>query len=401
MNKLNKALWQLTNHIITFYQHTISPDKWVFSPILKGRICAHEPHCSAYGKECMKRYGFWPGIAYTAHRIISCTPSMTKKYDPSHYRVVYLSGSPIGVPFLEELIHDPRFEVVWVVTMPDKPTGRWQQMHQNIIKETAEKLSIKSIFDWTKIRQKSSDGTFLADGQVVASLQALQADYFVVVAYWKIIPLDILNIPAFWSINVHGSILPEYRGASPLQSVLLDNRKESGLTIMKMSEWMDEWDIITTYKFKLPFSRTSKDIFEKVMEIWPKFLADALWDLWKWHITAVPQDNAKATHCAKIEKEDWLVDLWDTPLWEVYNKYRAYALWPKVWTVWNEKYPKIAGKKIVIEELICDENLFHNSSSEPIIGENNILNDAVTSLLVKPEGKKAMNWSDFMNGYLK
>lgn len=401
MNRLNKLLWKITNHFISFYQHTLSPDKWVFSPILKGRVCAHEPHCSAYGKECMKRYGFWPGVAYTTHRVISCTPSRMKKYDPSHYRVVFFSGSPIGVPFLEHLAQDTRFEVVWVVTMPDKATGRGHEIKKNVIKEAAEKLSIKSIFDWAKIKQKSEDGTFLTESQVAASLQDLQADYFVVVAYGKIIPVDMLNIPTFWSINVHGSILPAYRGASPLQTVFLDNRKETGITVMRMSEWMDEWDIVSTYQFKLPFYRTAKDLFEKVMSAWPKVLADALWDLGKWHIESKPQENTKATYCGKIEKEDGKIDLWSTPLSEVYNKYRAYALWPKTWTVWTEDYPKIAEKTLVIEDLICDEDIFHNHADAPIIGEWVQLNPAVSSIFIKPEGKKAMPWSDFVNGYLR
>lgn len=349
----------------------------------------------------MKRYGFWPGVAYTTHRVISCTPSSVKKYDPSHYRVVFFSGSPIGVPFLEQLAKDSRFEVVWVVTMPDKAIGRGQQIKKNIIKETAENLGIKSIFDWSKIKKKSDDGTFLAESQVAASLQDLQADYFVVVAYGKIIPLDILNIPNFWSINVHGSILPAYRGASPLQTVFLDDRKETGITIMRMSEWMDEWDIVSTYQFKLPFYRTTKELFEKVMDSWPKVLADALWDLWKWHIQSIPQDTSKATYCAKIEKEDGKIDLWNTPLSEVYNKYRAYALWPKTWTLWTEDYPKIAEKTLVIEELLCDEALFANHKDSPIIGEWLQLNPAVSSIFIKPEGKRSMPWSDFVNGYLK
>lgn len=401
MKRINKLVWNITSHLITLYQKTLSPDKWLFSPILKWRICAHEPHCSAYGKQCMARYGFWPGIAYTTHRVITCTPRRMKTYDPSHYRIVFFSGSPIGVPFLEHLYNDARFEIAWVVTMPDKPIWRGQELKKNVIKETAEKLGINHVFDRSKIKKKSDDGTFLADSQVAATLQNLNADYFVVVAYGNIMPQDMLDIPRFGSINVHWSILPAYRGASPLQTVFLDNRAETGLTIMKMSAWMDEWDIVSTYQFKLPFHRTSKDLFEKVMHSWPKVLVDALRDLGKWHITPYPQDAKKATYCGKIIKDDWIINLWETPLSDVYNKYRSYALWPKTRTIGPEHFPKIAEKTIVIEQLICDEDLFANHKHQPIILDWLELNPAVSSLFLKPEGKKAMPWSDFVNGYLR
>ncbi|MEI8009189.1 MAG: membrane protein insertion efficiency factor YidD [bacterium] len=91
---------------------------------LKGRICAHEPHCSKYSITVLKRYGFWPGIFYASDRVLHCTPSMHKKHDPDHYRVVFFSSAPIGVPFLEQLTDDKRFEVVGIVTQCDKPSGR-------------------------------------------------------------------------------------------------------------------------------------------------------------------------------------------------------------------------------------------------------------------------------------
>jgi methionyl-tRNA formyltransferase len=214
-------------------------------------------------------------------------------------------------------------------------------------------------------------------------------------------PADILDIPHLWSINVHGSLLPEYRGASPLQTVFLDGKKETWITIMRMSEWMDEWDIITTYQCAIPFHRTAKDLFEKVMNVWPKVLGDALWDLWKWHITPFPQDNTKATYCSKIKKDDWKIDLWETPLAEVYKKYKAYALWPKTRTTGPENFPKIAEKTLVIEDLICDESLFHHHGWDPVILEWIKINPAIASIFIKPEGKKSMPWSDFVNGYLK
>ncbi len=401
IKKINWGLWKWVDLMIQLYQKTLSPDKWILSPLLKWRVCAHEPHCSAYGRECMKRYGFRPWIAYTAHRIISCTPSMTTKKDPSHYRIVYFSGSPIWVPFLQELYQDPRFDVVGVVTMPDKTIWRWQQIQPNIIKQTAKDLWISTIYDRNALKKKNKDGAYDTIPTIITQLESLQADYFVVVAYGKIMPWDILSIPSQCSINVHWSLLPAYRGASPLQTVFLDNQTKTGLMVMKMSEKMDEWDIVSTHSFPLPFSRTSKELFEKVMEIGPKMLADALRDLGKWHITSTPQDHSKATYCKKIEKQDWYIDLYNTPLAEVYAKYRAYKLWPKIWTTWDGKNEKLRGKTIIIEEMQCDENLFGAHKDAPTILADGSLNPAIVLLMVKPEGKKSMLWGEFVNGYLR
>ncbi len=394
-SQLNKFSGAIISWLISVYQYTISPDKGVFSRFLKGRVCAHIPHCSAYGKQCMKRYGFWPGIAYTTERVLSCKPRMEKIYDPASYRIVFFSGSPIWVPFLEQLHNDPRYDVVGVVTMPDKPIGRGHHIQENIIATTSADLGITDILKPTSLKSTTADGEAVA-----AKLQSLQADYFVVVAYGKIMPQHILDIPVFGPINVHGSILPEYRGASPLQTVFLDNKKETGLTIMRMNEKMDEWDIVATYAFPLPFAWTSKELFEKVKHVWPWFLSDTLWELAKWHIHAKSQDPELATYCTKIDKQDGFIDLWETPLSTVYNKYRAYALWPKIRTTGSEKYERIAGKILVIDRLVCDEELYKSYMNEPLISPDNALNPAVTTLLIKPEGKKAIAWDDFVNGYM-
>jgi methionyl-tRNA formyltransferase len=321
---------------------------------------------------------------------------MQKTYDPSHYRVVFFSGSPLGVPFLQHIAQDIRFEVVGVVSMADKASGRWQQTQENIIKETASQLGIKTILTPSKINPDKSD-----EGKEFAqTLESLKADYFVIVAYGKIMPMSILNIPSFGSINVHPSLLPTYRWSTPMQTALLNGETETWITIMKMDEKMDEWDILTTYKFKLPFSWTSKELFEKVMHVWPQLLADSMWDSGKWHIHGIPQDHSQATYCHKIEKDDGRIDLRTTPLQEAYNKYRAYAIWPKIWAVWPEKFMKVSGKTLIIEELICDEQLFAEYASKPVVDATGRLNPWIQQLSIKPEGKKAMDWKSFVNGYL-
>lgn len=166
-----------------------------------------------------------------------------------------------------------------------------------------------------------------------------------------------------------------------------------------MSAGMDEGDIIQTYQFPLPFSWTSQDLFAKVQADGPAVLCDALWDFGKGELQAKPQDHAAATYCSKLQKEDGEVDPRALPLNELYPHYRAYAIWPKIRFMGPEQFPRIHGKKCIIESLLLDENLYTSSSTEPLV-HGTTLHPAVISLMIKPEGKKAMSWESFVNGYL-
>lgn len=387
LKKLNKILSNPLIRLIRLYQITLSPDQWIPALRLKGRVCAHEPHCSKYSVEVLKKYGFRPGIRYATDRVLHCTPSMTIKHDPSHYRVVFCSSAPIGVPFLQELKNDPRFEVVWVVTQPDKASGRGMEMHKNIIKIEAEKLEISDIQTPEKLNpEKSPEGK-----QFTEWLQEKKPNFLVVIAYGKVLPEAILNIPTKWPINVHGSILPEYRWASPLQSVFLENKSKSGITIMKMDKEMDTWDMISILKTPLKFERTVLDLINRIQDKGPKFLNNTLRDFGKWKVWSTPQNHKEATYCKKIEKESWYFNPETDTLQDIYNKYRAFYLWPKI-------YFEHKGKRIIIEQLEIDEKEYKETGWEAIF-KGKTLNTAIKKILLKAEGKKAMNRTDFRNGY--
>jgi putative membrane protein insertion efficiency factor len=139
-NILDSFLATFTILLIKLYQYTLSPDKGILSSVLKGRICSHEPHCSEYAIRTLKRYGFWRGVGKAADRILHCKPSMEKHYDPEYYKVVFFSSAPIGVPFLEALAKDKRFELIGVVSQADKPVGRGLPIQENIVKTKAKEL---------------------------------------------------------------------------------------------------------------------------------------------------------------------------------------------------------------------------------------------------------------------
>ena len=230
---IDKAITYLCIGLIKLYQYTLSPDKGIFSPVLKGRICPHQPHCSEYGIRTLKRYGFRKGIGKVTDRVLHCKSSMEKIYDPEHYRIVFFSSAPIGVPFLKTLTKDNRFEIVGVVTQADKPIGRGLHMQENIIKTVATPLMKGGRSEATggsKMPQDSpsSGGTSQRDKGVITPtklnsekslegknfydrLIAKKPDFLVVIAYGKILPQSILDTAHFGAINVHGSLLPKYR----------------------------------------------------------------------------------------------------------------------------------------------------------------------------------------------
>jgi len=337
---------------------------------------------------------------------------MTINYDPDHYKIVFFSSAPIGVPFLQELAIDKRFEVVGVVTQCDKPQWRGMEMCENIIKTECKnlldsyqsfphcQLGRESIIKNNKIDdfiktptkinpEKSEEGKDFAK-----RLEKKQPDFLVVIAYGKIIPESILDIAKIAPINVHWSILPKYRWASPIQSVFLNGEKSSGITIMKMDKWMDTWDMIDILQTKLHFNRTCKDLIDRMKQKWPEFLNETLRKFGKKIVWNTKQDGTKATYCSKIEKESWLIYPYQDSLESIYNKYRGFYLRPKIYFVHE-------GKRIIIEELELDETIYHQEKDCPLISNEHSITKAVKTLKLKPEGKKPMTRDSFKNGYLK
>ena len=399
--KLFKRIYQIVDRIlatillilIKLYQYSISPDKWIFSIVLKWRICSHVPHCSEYATQILKRYGFFKWLAPISDRILSCKPSNKKMYDPDFYRVVFCCSANIWIPFLEELNSDNRFEICGIVTQADKPAWRWMQLKENPIKVKVKELFPDESENFIQTPLKINPEKSVEWQNFYDWLKEKNPDFLVVISYGKILPQSILDIPTFGPINVHGSLLPKYRGASPLQSIFLNKEEKSWITIMHMNAWMDTWDIIDQLSFPLKFEWTVKDLITALEKEGPKFLCNTLWNYAKKQISVIPQDESKATICQKIEKSDWEIDVYEDNLEDIYAKYRAYAIRPKIRFKLNDKV-------VIIEELQLDESKYDENKDKPLIQWKN-LNPAVINIAIKPEWKKAMDWKSFCNGYLR
>ena len=239
-------------------------------------------------------------------------------------------------------------EVAFVVTNPDKPTGREQILTPTPVKTLALENHI-TVYTPERIRENH---------ELIENIRSYQCDYFIVVAYGKILPNAVLAWPLKMCINIHGSILPKYRWASPIQSALLHGEAITGVTIMKMSEGMDEGDILKIREIPIDENETSGTLFEKFAKIsWPT-LIQTLRELEHGGITPLPQDTTQATYCKKIEKEDGLID-WTKSARELYHKWQAYTPWPGIYTMYE-------GKRLLLEKisLLCHREEWSDPENE-------------------------------------
>lgn len=228
---------------------------------------------------------------------------------------------------LNDLLLYKDIEVLLLVSQPDKIVWRKKELLNTPVKELWIKKNIEI----------SQPEKLLKNEEFKEKLKSLNLDFIIVVAYWKIIPESILNIPKHGSINIHWSILPKYRWASPIQESIKNWDKKTWLTIMYMSKGMDEWDLLKIKEINIDNLDKTPDLFKKFEQIWPKLLYETLHEILLWKIKPIKQDNSIATYCKKIEKNDWKIDFKETTVYQIYNKFRAYYIWPWIYTYYFQK----------------------------------------------------------------
>lgn len=229
-------------------------------------------------------------------------------------------------------------DIKLVVSQADKPVWRKKEILETPVKSLAKEKNIE-ILQPEKIKNNI---------EFFEKLRSLDLDFIVVVAYGKIIPKEVLEIPKFGCINIHWSLLPSYRWASPIQESLKNWDKLTWLTIMYMSEWMDEWDMLAKKEIIIDIIDKTPDLFKKFEIFWADLLLETLEKIISWEIIAEKQDEQKATYCAKIEKKDWEIDFQKEIAEEIYNKFRAYYPWPWIYSFYN-------WKKFSIEDCFFEE----------------------------------------------
>lgn len=295
-------------------------------------------------------------------------------------------GTPFFAAEILRYLLENHVPIVAIVTQPDRPKGRSLQLSPSPVKlVTQEFAPTIPIFQ----PEKASQEPFLKD------LAALKADLFVVAAFGQILPQKLLDIPPLGSINVHPSLLPKYRGATPIQSSLLDGAKGTGVSIQKMVLKMDAGDVISTVKMDIPASMTFGELEKKLCDLSKPLLLSIIHSYEKGIPPGTPQDPNLATYCTKIELEQGEID-WNRPAQELHNLIRAFSPRPGAWCWVHSNHDKKRLKILRSETLTKDGNP----------GEWISLPDAIVAcgqgalklLEVQLEGKKAMSGPDWLRG---
>ena len=311
------------------------------------------------------------------------------------YNVVFFGTSDFSVPSLRALLEDARFNVVAVVTKPDAPIGRHQVMTPPPVKVLAQEHGVK-VLQFEKIK---TDETF----EILHSVQNdNQIDVFVVVSYGKIIPQRILDLPKHGCINVHGSLLPRWRGASCVQSAIASGDAKSGVTIMLLDAEMDHGPIITQTETDIGPDETGGQLHDRLAELGAATLPDSLNDFLQGNIKPRDQDHAAATTCKILTRDDGKID-WSKSADEINRLVRAYNPWPGTWTEWDGKRVKLLKTQTENEELTSNIDT-SNSNGQPFEIEGRLLvkcgNDQLLEILeLQPESKKQMTAKEYLAGH--
>ena len=239
--------------------------------------------------------------------------------------VIFMGTPDYAKVILERLIKSSDINVVAVYTQPDKPVGRKKIMTSPEVKVLAEENSI-DVYQPTRLR----------DADTVEELLKIQTDYIIVAAYGQILPREILDHAP--CINLHASILPKYRGASPIQQTLLNGDKQTGVTAMFMEEGLDTGDIIKIETIDVDDEEMVESLFNRLTDVAADLTIDVLQNYSSF--TALPQDDSLSTHCSKITKADGEVEFINAVT--LYNKYRAFTPWPGIYLNSGLKLKKIS-----------------------------------------------------------
>ncbi len=305
-------------------------------------------------------------------------------------RLLFFGTSDFATPSLTALARDGRFEIVGIVTQPDRPVGRHAELTPPPIKQAAMKLGFDTIMQPEKIKDETFQEWIKEIGPT--------CDAFVVVSYGKILPQWLLDLPRCGVVNVHGSLLPRWRGASPIQSAIAAGDETSGVTIMKIDALMDHGPILVQATEKIHHDDIGDTLHDRLAELGGQALPDALAGYLDGTITSQEQNHELATPCKTLNRDDGKID-WTKSAEEIERLIRAYNPWPGTWTEWNGKRLKIAKAVITTITTNQEENTFGIFISDDRRLIAHCGNNTVLELLeIQPEGKQLMTGQELLNG---
>ncbi|MGB4057195.1 MAG: methionyl-tRNA formyltransferase [Alphaproteobacteria bacterium] len=304
-------------------------------------------------------------------------------------RIVFMGTPDFAVAPLRAL-YEAGHEIIAVYTQPPRPKGRGQDVQKSPVQMFAEKKSIP-VFHPKTLKNEEAQTEFAA----------LQADVAVVAAYGLLLPKAVLQAPKYGCINIHASLLPRWRGASPIQRSIWAGDHESGVTLMQMDEGLDTGPMIAMEKIPLTSETTASSLHDALAILGAEMIVKAAGDLAAHEkLHATPQDNAGATYASLLKKEDGIID-WKKSAVDIDRQIRALNPWPGTWA-------NFEGKRMKILSAIPSPQPSPGGRGDPGVvldKTGNILCGENTSLQItklQPEGKKPMDFASALNGgYVK
>lgn len=301
-------------------------------------------------------------------------------------KIIFFGSDNFALPSLKLLAEKTKdFEIVNVVTMPDKKKGRGMKVSALEIKELALKLGI-NVYQPEKL-----------DSKAISHIRSFDPELIVVVAYGKILPKEILDLPPKGCINLHASLLPKLRGAGAIAYSIIRGCEHTGVTTMYVNEKMDSGDIIYQKKVKIKSEDTTVTLSKKLAKEGAELLYSTLKDVKSGKAPSIPQDDSKATYAPKLKKKDGLIN-WDKSAEEIFNLVRGMNPWPSAYTY-------LDGKMFKIHRAEQEEALKEKASSGEIVeaGKDKLIvatgKGSLKILEVQLEGKRKMSVEEFLRGH--
>ncbi|ATO48067.1 MULTISPECIES: methionyl-tRNA formyltransferase [Brevibacillus] len=300
-------------------------------------------------------------------------------------RILFMGTPDFSTQSLQALITNG-YQVVGVVTQPDRPVGRKRVLTPPPVKELALRYGLP-VYQPEKIRESEA---------VQSVLDATRPDLIVTAAYGQILPTSLLEAPKHGCINIHASLLPKYRGGAPIHASIINGEKETGVTIMYMVQALDAGDMISKVIVPIEERDTAASMFEKLATAGADLLIDTLPKLLNGEITPEPQNHEEATFAPNIKRENERLD-WNKSAQEIYNQVRGMNSWPVAFTTFEEKVWKIWWAEVVelAGQLATPGTIIDRTEDGLIIacGAGSIILKEI-----QPEGKKRMSVYDFLRG---
>jgi methionyl-tRNA formyltransferase len=298
--------------------------------------------------------------------------------------IIFMGTPDFAVPVLQQLIDSP-YHVAAVVTQPDRPVGRKKVMTPPPIKRLAEKANVP-VLQPEKVRNP----------QAIEDILSYKPDLLVTCAYGQILPEALLNAPKYGAINVHASLLPEYRGAAPIHKAIMDGKRETGITIMYMVKALDAGDMLSQVKVPIEDEDTVGILHDKLSEAGAHLMMETIPDLIEGRIKPVPQDESKVTYVSTLSRDDERIE-WKNAGVSIYNHIRGMDPFPGAFTIWEDKPLKIwKAKKVEVKSEAFPGSILKIDQEGFTVKTGD--NTGIKVIECQPSGKKRMTASDFLRG---